>query len=81
MRTIKELKSCSGDSIQRRSEVSIRAIIINTLWSLPQTGKVAAVRQTDEVDYRRSPWMRSYCGHFTLTGNTAQLLTRWRRLL
>ena len=50
MRTREDSTMCSGDNTVHRSDVSIRAILINTLWSLPQTGKVSA-QLTDEVDY------------------------------
>jgi len=49
MRTREELTSCSVDNTMRRTEVSIRAILNNTLWSLPQMGKGDRVA-VDEVD-------------------------------
>ena len=45
MRTREGLSMCSGDSTLRRSDVSIRAILNKTLWSLPQTGKIPTREQ------------------------------------
>ena len=41
MRTREELTSCSVDNTMRRTGVSIRAILNNTLWSLPQMGSAS----------------------------------------
>ena len=50
MRTREGICKCSGDNTVHRSEVSIRATLNNTLWSLPQMGKGDRVA-VDEVDY------------------------------